>query len=338
MISLFTQDFKVIAADSGSSFSAKLNFPSNQIDKSLGYFDLKMNQGQEQEVTVSFTNSGSVATTIDISLNSAKTNSNGVIEYGDSKIKVDPSLKYDFTEIVTAPKSVELQPGESKDVNFQVKMPKNHVEGTIAGGIQLVERGQNNKSVEKGSVVLSELAYVYGFLLQESDEKITPELKLNTVAAGQSNYRNTIYVNYSNIKPTYVENMTTEVQIFKKGDAVALYERKQAKMKMAPNSAINFPVSMSGESMVPGDYTAKIIVTADEGIKEEWTKDFKITKEEADKFNERDVGLVQDKGIDLKMIAYVVVGFIVIVTFVFFISRILKKKGKSSRKKKNKKK
>ncbi|MHC5228870.1 WxL protein host-binding domain-containing protein [Enterococcus sp. LJL99] len=58
---------------------------------------------------------------------------------------------------------------------------------------------------------------------------------------------------------------------------------------------MTFPVSMQGESMVSGEYTAKILVKGDNGINENWIEDFTITKEEADKYNERDIGLYEEK-------------------------------------------
>ena len=139
-------------------------------------------------------------------------------------------------------------------------------------------------------------------LLQETDKEVKPALEFNQVRVGQSNYKNSVYIDYSNKEAQFVNNMTTEVQISKKGENLVKYEHKQSAMRMAPNSFIAFPVSMNGERMEAGDYTAHILVTADDGIKEEWTKDFTITKDEADKFNERDVGLVQEKGFDWKLI------------------------------------
>lgn len=323
-----------------SKFAFKVLFPENQIDKNAGYYDLKMEPGQEQTVQIEFSNVGNANTSIKVALNSAKTNSNGVIEYGDSNIKNDASLKFDFKKIVTAPKKVELKAGETKKLDFKIKMPETSFDGIVAGGIQLIQEGQNNLEEKGGSMVLNEYAYVIGMKLRETDTEVKPKLKLNSVKAGQSNYKNTVYVDYSNTKANFVENMTTEVQINKKGESAVLYERKQAKMRMAPNSFIAFPVSMNGERMEPGDYTANILVTADGGIKEKWTKDFKITKEDADKFNERDVGLVQDKGFNWKLIIMIVVGFFALVAVIVVVINVVRKNKtkKTSKKTSGKKK
>ncbi|MGO3733464.1 MAG: DUF916 and DUF3324 domain-containing protein [Vagococcus sp.] len=335
---MFTANSRVsYADDTQTNFAYKVEFPDNQIEKDKGYLHLKMNPGQEQKVSIEFSNAGKQKTAVGISLNGAKTNSNGVVEYGDTKVRNDESLKFDFKKIVTAPKRVELKPGEVKKVEFDIKMPDTQYDGVIAGGIQIIEENQNNSEENKGSTVINEYAYVIAMLLQETDAKVLPQLKLNTVKAGQSNFRNTVFVNYSNTHAAYVNDMTTEVQITKKGSGTVIYERKQAKMRMAPNSFIEFPVSMSGEQMVAGDYTAKILVTASDDVREEWTKDFKITKDDADKFNERDVGLVQNKGLNWKLIILVVVGFFALVILITTLVVLTRKKKTGKSKKKSKK-
>lgn len=320
------------------SFSYQVEFPENQMAQDKGYYHLKMKPEQKQTVKIHFSNPGDKKAAVGISLNNAKTNSNGVIEYGDTKIENDPSLVFSFTDIVTGPKRIELEPGEKKVVELQIEMPETSYEGVIVGGIQLIQEGQENSKENQGSMVVNEYAYVVAMLLQESDKVVVPELVFNKVDPGQSNFKNTVFVNYSNVNASFVENMTTEVQISKKGSKAVIYERKQSKMRMAPNSFINFPVSMSGEKMVPGNYTAKILVTADQDIREEWTEDFTITKEDAEKFNERDVGLVQDKGMNWKIVVFIIVGFFVLVLMILGILTIIRGKKKNKKgKKRNKK-
>lgn len=320
-------------------FNYQVKFPENQMKKDVGYYHLKMESGQQQKVVIEFTNLGEEKTAFDISLNSAKTNSNGVIEYGETNIKNDDSLKFDFKEIVTAPKKIELKAGETKDLTIDISMPETSFDGIISGGIQIIQEGQNDVEEQNGSMVLNEYAYVIGMILQENEVKVTPKLALNSVIPGQSNYKNTLYVNYSNVEAEYVRNMTTEVQITQKNKSAVLFEKKQTNMKMAPNSFIAFPVDMAGEKMVAGDYTATIEVTADENIHEKWTIDFSITKEEADKFNERDVHLTQDTSINWQVIVLgVVIFFIILLLILWLISKIKKTKvGKSSHKKNKKK-
>ncbi|MGX4685931.1 DUF916 and DUF3324 domain-containing protein [Vagococcus sp. JNUCC 83] len=325
--------------DNSAGFSYKISYPDNQVDKSLGYFKLKMEPGQEQTLSMTFNNPSNQKITISVSVNSAKTNQNGVIEYGVSKLSNDGSLKYDLKDILKGPESVDLAAGETKDVEFTVKMPNEAYDGVIAGGIEIQKENQEgNQTQQGGTRIVNKYAYVVGVVLQESDKDVPPELKLNKVEAGQSNYRNAIFVNFSNVLPSYVNDMTTEVKIMKKGSETVLYEKKQTAMRMAPNTFINYPVSMNGEPMKPGNYEADILVTSGERNQTwHWKKSFEITSEEADKFNNRDVGLVQKKGFNWKLVLIIVIFLLLLVLIIVWLVRQKKekeaknKKGKSKR-------
>ncbi|WP_271491154.1 DUF916 domain-containing protein, partial [Enterococcus sp. 5H] len=94
-----------------TGFTYSLNFPDNQMEDNIGYYKLKMSKGQEQTVTVTLTNPSAEKVTVNVGLNGAVTNQNGVIEYGDSDIENDASLKFDFEDIVSGPESVDLEAG-----------------------------------------------------------------------------------------------------------------------------------------------------------------------------------------------------------------------------------
>ncbi|MDA9470506.1 DUF916 and DUF3324 domain-containing protein [Enterococcus sp. 5H] len=309
-----------------TGFTYRVHFPDNQMEDNIGYYKLKMAKGQEQTINVTLTNPSEEKLTVNVGLNGAVTNQNGVIEYGDSDIENDESLKFDFADIVTGPEFVDLEAGETKTLELQIKMPETGIEGVIAGGIQLMKVNQeDNISDEGGSRIINQYAYVIAMLLQESEGKLTPNLKLNQVFAGQSNYRNAIFVDFSNIIPAFLNNMTVETQINAKGNDTVLYERKQTAMRMAPNSFIQFPISMNGERMVSGTYVANILITSGDQ-KWAWTEEFEITQEDADKFNERDVGLVQEKGLNWQLIALIVGAVLLIIGMIFGIMTYLRKK------------
>ncbi|GGC76894.1 DUF916 and DUF3324 domain-containing protein [Enterococcus wangshanyuanii] len=308
-----------------TGFTYSISFPDNQIDKELGYYKLKMTPGQEQQLSIMLSNPSAEKVVIDVKLNGAKTNQNGVIEYGESAIKNDPSLKFNFIDLVEGPKSVELAPGETKSLELTVKMPETEYDGVIAGGIQLMRAGQEATTNSGGSKIINQYAYVIGVLLQENEAVIQPDLSLNSVKAGQNNYRNAIFINYSNTKAAYLNDMTAEVQITEKGKETVLYERKQTAMRMAPNSFIDFPVSMNGERMIPGDYEADILITSGDK-KWAWKQAFKITDEDANKFNERDVGLVQEKSLDWKLILLLVAAFLIGIFLLFLVVHFFRKK------------
>ncbi|MGX7137606.1 hypothetical protein RV15_GL000107 [Enterococcus silesiacus] len=320
---------------SPTGFTYRVLQPENQQNKKVGYFDLKMSPSQKQTVQIELGNESTEEIEVDIAINGAKTNGNGVIEYGPTGIENDTSLKYAFEDLVKGPKSVKIPGNGTAMLDLEITMPKVSFDGVVSGGIQL-KNAQDEKMRAEKKGVINEYAFLVGMLLTETETAVMPELNLNKVSAGLSNYRNSIFVNFSNIKAAYLENLTLDVQVMKKGSDNVLYEAKKASMRVAPNSRVDFPVSMNGEKMEPGKYIAHIVATAGDK-KWEWDEEFTVTDEEADKYNKQDVSLIQENGIDWKIIVAIVAGVFVLVLVIFFVVRAVNNQKKTKNKSMSKK-
>ncbi|MCA5013658.1 MULTISPECIES: DUF916 and DUF3324 domain-containing protein [unclassified Enterococcus] len=324
-----------LTTEAAVGYTYKVNKPENQRNEEVGYFDLRMTPSQKQTVTIDLTNESDKEVVAVVSLNGAKTSGNGVIEYGPIAIDNDKSLKYDFKDIVKGPEKVVLPAKTTVPLKLDITMPEATFDGVISGGIELkTEADEKERAKQKG--VINDYAYVIGMLLSETDTVVKPELELNSVGAGLSNYRNSIFVNFSNTKAAYLEELTMDVQITQKGSEAVLYDAKKANMRVAPNSMVDFPVSLNGEKMVPGDYKAYIVASTKDK-KWTWEEDFTITDEEADKYNDQDVNLVQEQGINWKLIA-VIAGSVIVVAIIIFVVVRLVLSSKKNKKKKNRKK
>lgn len=318
---------------SSAGFTYNIEFPENQIDTSIGYFNLMMSPGQQQTISVILSNPGTEAMVVELDLNGAKTNSNGVIEYNNGDIENDASLPFPFEDIVTGPETVDLAAGETKQVELNIQMPETSFDGIIAGGLQLMRANQVEEANEgaTGSRVVNQYAYAISILLQENDAQLTPELQYNRAYAGQVNYRNAFFINYSNIVATFLNDLTVEAQIMNQGSNEVLYEARTTSMRMAPNTFMDFPVSLNGDRMEPGTYTAHVLAFSGDQ-RWEWTEDFEVTEEEAREFNERDVGLEQETGIDWQLVAMLVGGFIAVVVLIFALVTAIRKNNKQKKK------
>lgn len=324
---------------SSAGFTYNINYPDSQISKN-GYLDLLLKPKQEQTITLTLSNPSDEEVNVDIDIEGAKTNKNGVIDYSPNDIPDDKSSKYPFNKLLSGPKEFKLNPKETKNVEFKLKMPDEEFDGIIVGGISLIRSlKDDDKTNEQGAQIKNRYRYVVPVVLRNNKNEVTPKLELQKVYPEQLNAKNTIYVDFSNINATFFDNMSVEVQISEKGKETILYQTKKNDMRMAPNTLIQFPVSMQGEKMIPGDYTAKIQVKGSKGIIENWTQDFKITKEQADKYNERDIGLYEEKSTNWKLISIIVIGTIILIGIIYFILSKIKenKTNKKSNKKKNKK-
>ena len=307
-------------------FNYQIEYPANQVGEENGYFDLEAEPGTEQTVNLRLNNGGSEKVVVTISVNGTKTNSNGVLEYGPTDIKNDTSLKFPFEKIVSAPKEVEIPANDSKVVPIDIKMPETSFDGMILGGIHMKKKEKEEKVEAQGATIRNTYSYIVAMKLQNHQDPVKPEIKFNHATGSQRNYRNSVVINFSNVTSSLIKDkMDVESQISKKGSEEVLYERKQKGMSMAPNTQMDFYVSMGGEKMQPGDYVARTLVTIDDQKWEEKLA-FHISKEEADKYNKRDVGLVQERGLDWKLVALIVGGFLALVIGIFAVVKFIQKK------------
>lgn len=339
MGSMFAQTTYAEETKVGTGFTYQVLYPDNQ-QTETGYYNLKMGLGQKQTVTIVLMNPTDKEITVDVGLKGAKTNPNGVIEYASSEFKSHKTLKFDFADIVKGPSSVKLAPSAQENLNLEITMPETSYDGIILGGIQLKRQtSEEEKAKESGTTVRNEYAYVIGMILQVTDVEVKPVLNYIETRAGQQNYQNAIVVDLANEQSAIMENLTVEAQVMTEKSDEVLYEYKKLKMRMAPDSVLNFPISMDGQPMIAGKYRIHIVATTDED-RWEWTEPFEITKEQAEKFNRDAVGLIQNRGMDFSLVAKVVGGVLGLVIIVFILVRVLtgKNKKKQPAKKKRKKK
>lgn len=317
-------------------FSYTINHPTNQIGEN-GALNLKMKPGQEQIVTVTIKNTNTQTVGINLSLNGARTNGNGGLEYGPNKFKADKSMAYDLPDLITIPKDIIVPENSSKDIEIKIKMPKVAFAGIVTGGVQMMEKEDEAEELTETGIV-NKVAYLFGITLQNEEKELVPELELRKVYPEQANFRNAIFLDIANIIPMKVKGLMLDIEITKEGQEDVLYESKKNNMDMAPNTLMSYPVSFGGEKMVAGKYTAHVLATAhDKDWK--WDKNFTITKEQADMFNQKDVNLVQERGIDWKLIALIVFSLVFVIAGIYLVRRVLNKKkaskensAKSSRK------
>ncbi|WP_206911843.1 hypothetical protein IGL98_000618 [Enterococcus sp. DIV0840] len=321
-LTLFFDPVKGLAKQDSTNLIGGLSYevlyPENQKNKNLGYFDLQMKSGQEQKVSLKLYNSLSKELTVEVRLNTAKTNSIGKVEYGPNDLKEDTSLTNDFITIVKGPKKVVIPSKGSKQVDLMISLPKEMPAGLIAGGIQLQPIADSKtKDQSKKDVVVNEFAFLVGMLLRVGDtDSIKPELKLNKTYIAFKESKSHFFVNISNIRPVYVEGMEVVIQVRKANKQKVLFEYQKKGMRMAPNSMIDLPVDLADKGMTAGDYSAQINVTSKNGGKWSWTEDFKINALEATGLNKQSV---ENKTGD-KLIYFVCFLILCMGVFVFILS------------------
>ena len=287
-------------------FSVETEIPENQIDKTKTYFDLMMKPDQEQILKVRAANSTDENLVIDVSVKSATTNSNGVIEYGESLTALDKSAPADLSEII-----------QLKDGGESVELP--------AKSEKVDETKDKQKENTNGLAIENRYAYTVAVLLRENETVVQPELSLEKVEPTQRNARSVISATLLNHEAAYLQSMKVTANVKNKKTNNVILEKEQEDMQMALNSIFNFPIPYEENEMEAGTYVLAMTVEGS-GKKWQFTKEFTISKEEAKTFNEKDVTV---KKTESKLI-YLLIGLLLLLLIIclFSILRLKKQKNK----------
>ncbi|WP_317767832.1 DUF916 and DUF3324 domain-containing protein [Oenococcus oeni] len=316
------------ASASEMNFTVGTNLPSNQIDKNKSFFDLKMKPGQKQMITVSLNNNTSKSITVNVGANSAKTNLNGVIEYGKTSIKNDKTLKYPLNELIKYPKSVVIPAKESKTVSFSITMPKKTYRGIILGGLTFQQKAsESNKesTSKKGTTIQNRFVYAIAVILKESDDKLTPNLNLLSVSPGQVNGRNEISARIQNDQSLLMSSGKITAKIYKKGSNKVIYSSTSKNLQIAPNSNFKYPVYLKDSKMQSGNYILKLKVTATAyNNSKTWnfSKNFSIKAKKAASLNKSDVNIKKSSNYSWIIPAVIASLILVIILLTIIIFKI----------------
>lgn len=315
------------------NFSVSTVIPDNQIDKSKTYFNLKMNSNQQQDITVTLKNDTNKDITVEVGVNNAKTNSNGVIEYGKTSIKNDNSLKYSISDIVKGPSSIVIPANSSKDAVFHISMPKTSFDGILLGGLTFQQKSSEviQDTTKKGTTIQNEYSYAVAILLKETDKVVNPNLNLIQVKPGQINYRNVINAKLQNDQSVLMSKVSVDAKIYSKNGKKPVYTSLKSDMQIAPNSHLTYPVSLNGTSMKAGDYTLKMKVTATANKQvKKWTftKDFTIKSKQARDLNKSDVDVKANTNNSNWL--YILIGAILLIVIIILVAVIILQRKKNS--------
>ncbi|MFS7260590.1 DUF916 and DUF3324 domain-containing protein [Carnobacterium divergens] len=362
-----------LAADKGMSFSVSAIHPENQISQETSYFDLKMKPGQEEEIQVMMNNATDKEITVEVGVNSAITNNNGVLDYSWNlenvlkkakennkdktkdkidlkKIAYDSTLKYPIPTITTSKKEVKIPAKSELPYTIKIKMPEEAFDGILLGGLRFTEKENTNDKSEgkKGVQIENKFAYVIGLILQETDNKVTPNLELNRnkIAPASLNGRNAVTINLQNTEMIMMRDFEVDAKIYKKNGKEILHQSSNKSLKMAPNSNFNYAVDWENQPLKAGQYLLKLHAknqaTTDETkeMNQEWnfSEEFRITTDEAKKINEKAVELVKEP---ISWWIYGLIGlvlFLLLLLIISLIKRYRAKKKKEARRRAMKKK
>lgn len=316
------------ANDGVVPYSVQGILPENQVNTNVSYFDIEMEQGQEQELEVIVYNSSDEDITVEVANNSAVTNSNGLIVYDGlpEGEELHESMIYPFSEIssIESP-TVDVAAGEQETVVVTVETPDEVFDGVILGGLYF---SLEPEEAEEAESVTIQNRYSYALAVQiteaGNDNVVEPNIEMLEVDPGIINYRTGLQTEFVNTAPMIV-GLEIEGSVYEAGEEEPLYTRTEEDFTVAPNSKFKFPVMYDNQRLEPGDYVFR--ANASNGEENwEFEEEFEVTEEIADEANEEAVELAEED--DNSLLVYLVIGLGVLVAALLIVVIYLLRKRK----------
>ncbi|MBA3077331.1 DUF916 and DUF3324 domain-containing protein [Lactiplantibacillus plantarum] len=255
-----------------------------QIDKAVSYYDLKLKPSQTTTLAVKVTNTSTQEITVHTAIVPATTNPNGVVEYQATADGKNIDLPADASQLITtAADKIILAKGTSKIVTFKVKMPAQKYDGVVVGGLSFLKKAAKQQS-KSAMAIKNQYAYSVAVVLHGDHALTKNKLTLGKIDATQNNGYNQISLPLQNRTAAFLNQVKTDVQIYRRGSNKVRYKQVNEHGQMAPNSVYALPLRVGRDALKPGQYTAELAVTSK---KQHWTftKDFEITRDRANQLN-----------------------------------------------------
>ncbi|MGM0124014.1 hypothetical protein IGI37_001388 [Enterococcus sp. AZ194] len=158
-----------------SAFAAEFNFsvetiPSEyQVDKKKTYLDLRLEPNQVREERYILANGTKNDVELEVTINHAVTNLNGVANYKAGETKNMDGLKYFIEGLVTYETDVTIPANSTITYPVTIKMPKEDFDGVLAGGVTFKEKTKTRKKSDEtsGMAIENEFSFVKGLTLHE---------------------------------------------------------------------------------------------------------------------------------------------------------------------------
>ena len=302
-LALFSMSEQVRAetADSQGYSIAKLE-AGKEVEAS-SIFNLLMTPGEKRTIKVVVRNDSDKAITVDDDIFTTYTNANGEVEYTSQAENYDESMKVKISDIAKVRASdlkVSVPAKSEKIVLADITLPEDIDDGALLGSWYFDKAGQiDENTAGKGTSIQNKINYAIALKITVNKEVAKPEMTLTSASIGLLNYRKAFYAHLQNPLPAMITNIDYEGYVTKQGETKALYQNDLVKRKMAPNSAYKFPIFLNEGEFKAGNYTYHLKATTTDPKWEkktwEWTKNFSIKADEAEKMNAQAINDAKEK-------------------------------------------
>lgn len=258
------------AEQDSPGFSVRAELPANQVDQSVSYFDLRMATGQQQELTVTVSNTGGKDIEVGVEAASASTNANGLIDYTTPDVR-DESLKVPFSDVarVETP-TLRVPAGGASSARVLLTMPEKPYDGTVLGGLSFTKAKQGADDAEdaattaSGVMIENEYRYVIGAKLTESDVAVTSDFEALGATPELSGARPGVTHSIRNSQAAIAKDATLDVSVWSDKEQKVVKTAHADGVSVAPNSVLPYFVPWDGP-IAPGTYTSHVTLRLGDG-------------------------------------------------------------------------
>lgn len=263
-----------------------------------GYFNLQMQPTQVEDLTFRVVNESNHEVTVDVYTDTAKTNKQMQVDYGNSTLRSTDNLPVKMDDkTIRGPRVIVLPPKSKKDIKYQLQMPKKSFEGIVSGGFTFAERTDGKDKQEKDAnspTVLNKYSYVVGFVVSEKDKPSKPQLTLDKVALAQWNKRNALKTTLSARGGDFIKGIDAQVVVINKETKKTVLDVEEKDHNIAPYSLFDWVVPLGDQKKWdPGTYLVKLDIK-NKDRKWHFEKELVISDDDATHFNDQDVTIHKD--------------------------------------------
>lgn len=293
-----------------------------QLNKEVSYFHLPIDKNySDNPLQIEVRNNGDIDQEFKISFYMAKTNTNGLITYGEKAYGPNTSLVYNIEDFVKINRPVRIIKAHSSEVvDIQLDTSKiEKVNGILMGAFKVEKT--NTKEIANG--IGSIFTYQLGLILTDDESgELIPSTEID-----YSGYELNVEVGRKVLRyyiDNYEPNMTEKIKVVaslvsKKNDKIVL-EKTMPDVVIAPNGTFSNYLDWNKYDVKPGEYVLEINA---EGTASEysWEDSVIITEDKAKEMNEESL----NKIVILK--EHIFISLIMLVVTIVNHVLLLKRKG-----------
>lgn len=275
-----------VFAEEGSDFTVVPNYGAGQTNQDAGYFSIKAENEKTYPIKVTIFNlSKKEDNTFSIQLVQASTTNNGRIDYTPSKenkINSGDISIIDLAEKNKRKQQVTIKANESREVEINLKVPKEGFKGTLLGSIYVKKMPKEQKEVEGIGVINAFAMTIPIIMSQDFDKKIAPQLELTDAKLVSDTGVPKVVGEVSNFAPTMFGQIFVKAWVTEGKKSDKLFESEADSYEMAPNSSFQFTLDTKNHLLKPGTYTYHMVMKSGEktfNLKRDFTVNQKIREE-----------------------------------------------------------